>query len=48
MTTPEALRALMTAWNTVLAAARAQFPQASEEQLYQIAKGAMNHALKLP
>lgn len=36
---------LMAAWNKIMAAARQQFPGASEEELYQIAKGAMNHAL---
>ena len=38
---------LMAAWDKVMAAAREQFPAASEEKLYQIAKGAMNQALGL-
>lgn len=38
---------LMAGWNKIAAAAEAQFPTASEEELYQITKGAMNHALKL-
>jgi hypothetical protein len=38
---------MMQAWNTILAAAREQFPAASDEDLFQIAKGAMNHALGL-
>lgn len=36
---------MMAAWNKIMTAARAQFPNASEEQLYQIAKGAMEYAL---
>lgn len=36
---------LMAAWNKIMTAAREQFPGASEEKLYQIAKDAMNHAL---
>lgn len=45
MTTAEALKEMMEAWNKIMTAAREQFPTASEEELYQIAKGAMNHAL---
>jgi hypothetical protein len=47
MTDAAALKEMMQAWNTIMAAARKQFPGANEEELYQIAKGAMNHALKI-
>ena len=47
MTTAEALKEMMEAWNKIMAAARQQFPKVTEEELYQIAKGAMNHALGL-
>ena len=45
MSTAEALKEMMDGWNKIMAAAREQFPTATEEELYQIAKGAMNHAL---
>jgi hypothetical protein len=38
---------LMNGWNTIMAAARREFPAASEEELFQIASGAMRHALGL-
>ena len=41
------LQEMMNGWNAILAAARAQFPAASEEEIYQIAKGAMAHTLNL-
>lgn len=41
------IREMMNAWNTIIAAARKQFPAASEEEIFQIAKGAMNNALGL-
>ena len=41
------LQEMMNGWNTIVAAARAQFPAASEEEIYQIAKGAMQHTLGL-
>lgn len=41
------LKELMAAWDTIAAAAKQQFPNVSTEELYQIVKGAMNHALKL-
>ena len=47
MTTQQAIAEMMNAWNTIVAAARKQFPQASEEEIFQIAKTAMNHTLKL-
>ena len=37
---------MMNAWNKIQAAARKQFPNASEEEIYQIAKGAMLHTLR--
>lgn len=45
MTNAEALKEMMEGWNKIMAAARQQFPNATEEELYQIAKGAMNYAL---
>jgi hypothetical protein len=47
MTTTEALKEMMAAWDKIMETARRQFPNASEEELYQIAKGAMNHQLGL-
>lgn len=41
------LQEMMNAWNTIIAAARQQFPTASEEEVFQIAKSAMNNALGL-
>lgn len=41
------MQELMTAWNTIIAAARKQFPAASEEEIFKIASGAMNTALCL-
>ena len=43
--TVEALREMMNGWNKIMAKAKAQFPNATGDELYQIAKGAMNHAL---
>jgi hypothetical protein len=37
---------MMNAWNKIQAAARKQFPKASDEEIYQIAKGAMLHTLR--
>ena len=45
MTTAEAIKEMMQAWDQIITAAREQYPHASEEQIYQIAKSAMNHAL---
>ena len=36
---------MMAAWDTIMAAARREFPAASDEKLFEIAKGAMNHSL---
>lgn len=41
----EDLKDMMSGWNKIMVAAKAQFPKATEEELYEIAKGAMNHAL---
>lgn len=43
----EDLREMMAAWDKIMTAARVQFPNATEEQLYQIAHAAMKHALGL-
>ena len=39
------IKEMMEGWNKIMIAAKAQFPQATEEEIYEIAKGAMNHAL---
>ena len=36
---------MMAGWNKIEAAAKAQFPAASKEELFLICKGAMSHAL---
>ena len=36
---------LMAAWNKIEAAAKAQFPNATAEEVFQIASGAMSHAI---
>lgn len=41
------LAEMMAGWNKIEAAAKAQFPNATKEELYEITKGAMNHALGL-
>lgn len=41
------LREMMAAWATIEAAARREFPNASADELYQICRGAMDHALGL-
>lgn len=45
--TVSAIAELMAGWNTIEAAAKAQFPHADKEELYTICKGAMNHALHM-
>lgn len=40
-------RSMLNGWTKIEAAARTQFPQATEEQLYEICKGAMRRALGL-
>lgn len=41
------LKEMMAAWNTIEAAAKSQFPNATAEEIYQITKGAMNRALNI-
>jgi hypothetical protein len=36
---------MMQGWNKIEAAAKKQFPNATKEELFQICKSAMNHAL---
>ncbi len=36
---------MMAAWEKIMTAARSQFPNATEEELFQIASAAMRHAL---
>jgi len=38
---------MMAGWNKIQDAARQQFPNASEQEIYRITSGAMNHALGL-
>ena len=38
---------MMNAWNVIINAARAQNPSATEEEIYQMAHGAMKHSLKI-
>lgn len=45
MPTVHALQEMLAAWNKVMATAKEQFPSATEDELYQIATGAMNHAV---
>ena len=45
MTTVEAIKEMMAAWNTIEAKAKKQFPAATKEELYEICKGAMSHAI---
>lgn len=47
MTTAQAIHEMMSAWNASLAAAKQEFPSASEEQLYQIVKGVMDRAISV-
>ena len=46
-TVVDALKEMYAGWKVIEAKAKAQFPNATEEELYQICKGAMNHALGL-
>lgn len=45
--TVQAFVELMNGWNTIMAAARKQFPTSSEDELFKIAKGAMDEAVGL-
>ncbi len=40
------LRTMMDAWNKIESTARSVFPGATPEKIYEICKGAMNHALE--
>lgn len=46
-TAASAIAELMRGWNKIEAAAKLRFPGASKEEIYQICKGAMNHALNI-
>jgi hypothetical protein len=41
------LKEMMQGWNTIEAAAKKQFPNATKEELYEICKDAMDHAIGL-
>ena len=41
------LKEMMAAWSKIETAARREYPKCSEEEIFEICKGAMNHALKL-
>jgi hypothetical protein len=47
MTTTEAIKEMMAGWNKIMAQAKKEFPNATEEQLFKIVSSAMNHALGL-
>ena len=46
MTTAEAILEMMNGWNVIEANAKASFPNATKDELFQICKEAMNRALK--
>lgn len=41
----ETIQEMMEAWNKIMAAAREHFPNANEDELYNIAKNAMDKAV---
>ena len=43
----EALKEMMDAWNKIIKTIKQQFPNSSSEEIYQIAKGAMDHAIRI-
>ncbi len=45
-TTLDALKEMMAGWNKIEAKAKAEFPNATKEELYNICKDAMNYALQ--
>jgi len=47
MTTADAIRELLAAWNKIEAAVLASYPSADSETRYQIASAAMRKALRL-
>lgn len=46
-TTQQNLKEMMDAFEKIMLAARNQFPGATEDELFKIASGAMNHSLGL-
>jgi len=46
-TTADVIGEMMTAWNTIQTKVSAAFPQASDEERYEICAAAMNKALGL-
>ena len=46
-TAAQDLQEMMTGWNTIMAAAKIEFPAATDEELFQIASSAMRHALNM-
>lgn len=45
MNTVKAIEEMMNVWNKTIAAAKAAYPNATEEEIYQITKSAMNKSL---
>lgn len=45
--TVAAVARMLEIWNTIEAKARVDFPNASEEEIYQITSGAMKHVCKV-
>ena len=41
------VRDMMAAWDKIKAAAVAQYPDATDEQIYALTSGAMKHALRM-
>lgn len=41
------IREMLAGWNKIQSAARRQFPDADEQEIYRLTAGAMNHALGL-
>ena len=46
-TVVDALKEMMAGWNAIEARAKADFPNATKEELYKICESAMKHALKI-
>lgn len=44
-TAAQALQEMMNVWNTIMSSARAEFPEATGEQLFQIVSSVMRHSL---
>lgn len=44
-TAAQDLQEMMNGWNTIMAAAKIEFPAATEEELFQIVSSAMRHAM---